>query len=154
MIFSDHPMGVGANNYVIVANVQGYSVRAGVAATRNSLSANVHNAYLLSAAETGYLGLVAFVLLLLRPLTVAFHCGWRSRGDQRGDLLLGLGTSLFIVYIHSFFEWGFFLFQTQYLFAMTAGLVAGLAQQLGYWRRAQAYDSGLGSGAMRGKSAS
>ena len=107
MMLSEHPLGVGANNYVVVANVGGYDARAHVADTYGSLSTNVHNAYLLVAAETGYFGLLAFVILLLRPLIVAFRCGWRSRKDPRGDLLLGLGAALLTVYIHCFFEWIF-----------------------------------------------
>jgi O-antigen ligase len=134
MIISDHPFGIGANNYVVVANTDGYNDRAGVAWVLGSDSANVHNVYLLVAAESGYLGLVTFVLMLLRPLIVAFRCGFRNRGDSRCDLLLGLGTSLLVVYIHSYFEWVFVSFSIQYMFALDTGLVAGLATQLGYWR--------------------
>ena len=56
---------------------------------------------------------------------------------DRGDLLLGLGVALLTVYIHSYFEWIFFTTYVQYMFAITVGLVAGLAQQLGYWRPAK-----------------
>jgi O-antigen ligase len=133
MIIDDHPLGIGANTYVVVANTGGYNTRAGVAWIIGSDSAQVHNAYYLVTAETGYLGLFTFILMLLQPLIVAFRCGWRNRRDKRGDLLLGLGMSLFIVYIHSYFEWVFVTFPSQYLFALDAGLVAGLATQLGYW---------------------
>jgi len=51
-MFADHPMGVGANQYVVVASTQGYSERAGVPWNWTSRSANVHNTYLLVAAET------------------------------------------------------------------------------------------------------
>ena len=135
MILSDYPFGVGANNYVIVANTGGYNTRAGVAAVDTSGRAEVHNIYWLVASETGYLGLITFVLLLLCPLTVALRCGWRNRRDQRGDLLLGLGVALLTVYLHSFFEWIFITIEVQYMFALDVGLVAGLAEQLGYWRR-------------------
>jgi O-antigen ligase len=135
MILSDHPLGAGANNYVVVANTGGYNAKAGVAAARGSESANVHNVYWLVAAETGYPGLIAFVLLLLPPMVVAFRCGWRNRKDPRGDLLLGLGVALLTVYLHCFVEWIFVTYQAQYMFAIEVGLVAGLAQQLGYWRR-------------------
>ena len=138
MMVADHPLGVGANYYVVAANTQGYNTRAGVAWVIGSDSANVHNVYYLVAAETGYLGLITFVLMLLQPLIVAFRCGWRNRGDRRGDLLLGLGMSLLIVYVHSYFEWIFVTFPAQYMFAMDIGMVAGLATQLGYWRRFQA----------------
>jgi hypothetical protein len=78
--------------------------------------------------------------MLARPLVVAFRCGWRNRGDRRGDLLLGLGMSLLIVYIHSYFEWIFITFAAQYMWALEVGMVAGLATQLGYWRNYQAND--------------
>ena len=145
MIVSDHPLGVGANNYVVAANIGGYNSKAGVASVTGSLSTNVHNLYWLIIAETGYLGLIAFVLLLLRPLTVALRCGWRNRGDQRGDLLLGLGIALLTVYIHSLFEWVFITFVPQYMFALVMGMVAGLAEQLGYWRAPFPHGVGLGA---------
>jgi O-antigen ligase len=137
MIVMDHPMGIGANNYVVIANTGGYNSRAGVAWVIGSDSANVHNIYYLVTAETGYVGLVTFVIMLLQPLMVAFRCSWRNRGDRRGDLLLGLGMSLLVVYIHSYFEWIFITFSAQYMFALDVGLVAGLATQLGYWQRTQ-----------------
>lgn len=133
MMLSDHPMGVGANQFVVVGNTAGYYAHAGLSWV--NFGATVHNVYWLVAAETGYLGLIAFVIMLLRPLFVAFSCGWRARGDKRGDLLLGLGMALLAVYFHSFFEWVFVDFQIQYLFATTVGLIAGTAQQLGYWSK-------------------
>jgi O-antigen ligase len=131
-MLSDHPMGVGANNYVVVANMRGYNERAGVIPTPSSLGATVHNMYFLVAAETGYLGLVTFLLLLLRPLVVAFVSGWRDRQDLRGDILLGLGVSLLMVYLHSLYEWVFVTYYSEYLFAIETGLIAGLAQRVGY----------------------
>jgi hypothetical protein len=133
MMLSDHPMGVGANYYVVAANVGGYNSRAGVAWT--SGAAFVHNVYWLVAAESGYFGVLCFTLMLLQPLTVAFLCGWRNRNDSRGDLMLGLGVALLVIYIHSFFEWVFVTFPAQYLFAIDVGMVAGVAQRVGYWPR-------------------
>ncbi|MBB3694681.1 O-antigen ligase [Sphingomonas sp. BK580] len=132
-ILHDHPLGVGGNHYVIVANTQGYSDRAGVAAVFGSRSAHVHNAYLLSAAETGYAGLVAFVLMLVWPVIVALRCAWRYRRDPRGDVLLGLAVALVMVSLHSFYEWIFVLYVTQYMYAIAVGLIAGIAAEMGYW---------------------
>jgi hypothetical protein len=145
MMLSDNPLGQGANHYVIAANLGGFNQRAGVVPVPGSEGANVHNVYFLVAAETGYPGLITFVLMLLRPLTVALLCGWNSRGDQRGDLLIGLGVTLLIVYIHGLFEWIFVLLETQYMFAMDLGLVAGLATQLGYWSRTASHATALGA---------
>jgi O-antigen ligase len=131
-ILSDHPFGVGANNYVVIANTRGYNEKSGVVFTSGSLSTNVHNTYRLVAAETGFFGLFAFLILLLHPMIVAFAWGWRTRGDMRGDLLLGLGVALMVVYLHSFYEWVFITSTFQYFLAIEAGMIAGLAQQLGY----------------------
>jgi hypothetical protein len=138
LIFSDNPLGIGANHFAVAANLMGYYDKAGVPSDSDSRAGNVHNIYWLVAAETGFPGLITLVLLLLNPLPVAFLCGWRYRGDQRGDLLLGLGVGLSAVYIHSFFEWSLVTFQAQYMIVLAMGLVAGIAQQLGYWRPAQA----------------
>ena len=135
MMISDHPMGVSPNYYVVAANTDGYNARARVAWVIGSDSANVHNVYYLVTAESGYIGLLAFIVLMLRPLIVAFRCGWKARSDRQGDLLLGLATSLLIVYIHNYFEWIFVSFQAQYMFALDVGLVAEIAVRLGYWRR-------------------
>jgi O-antigen ligase len=137
-IVSDHPMGIGANSYVVIANSKGYNQRAGVAYNEGSSSAHVHNVYRLVAAESGYFGLITFLVLLIQPLLVAFLWGWRNRGDVRGDLLLGLGVSLIIVYLHSFFEWIFVTYDVQYFFSVILGLIAGSAQQLGYRRSLRA----------------
>jgi O-antigen ligase len=131
MMFFDHPFGIGSNHYLVVANNKGYYQEVNV--PPNSRTSMVHNVYLLIACETGWMGLFAFLLLLLRPIQVALSCGWRNRGDIRGDLMIGIGVGLLIAYIHSFFEWIFVLYEAQYMFAIQIGLVAGLAQQLGYW---------------------
>jgi hypothetical protein len=146
MILSDHPLGIGPNNYVLVANMDGYNAQAGVAWT--SGSAYVHNVYWLIAAESGYFGVFTFLVLLLCPLIAAFRCSRRKRLDYRGDLLLGFGVALMIIYIHSLFEWIFVTFQIQYMFALTTGAIASLCQQLGYWRRAPAYGTPIGAVAV------
>jgi hypothetical protein len=132
-MLADHPMGIGANHFTMVANVGGYFTRVGELWGAGRAS-NVHNVYWLVAAETGYIGLIAFVAFLLPPLIAAFRCGVRHLGDSRGDLLLGLGCALLIVYIHSFEEWIFVAFESQYLLAMVMGLVAGLTEALHYRR--------------------
>jgi O-antigen ligase len=132
MMLADHPFGIGANNYVVVAQSGGYSERAGV--PWSSALAIVHNVYWLTAAEAGYLGVIALVLLWLQITIAGFRSGWKYTKDFRGDLLLGLGVTLLIVGLHNAYEWIFMTYNVQYLFGITAGLVAGLAEQLGYWK--------------------
>lgn len=132
-MLDDHPLGVGANNYVIIANTQGYSARAGVAMIQSSLSAHVHNAYILAAAEGGWVGGAGFMVMLFWPLIVALRCAWRFRRDPRGEALVGLAGALIIAALHSMYEWIFVTSSTQYLYAIAVGLIAGIGAQLGYW---------------------
>ena len=134
LILSESPLGIGANNFVMVANVRGYYERADVGITNRKTSP--HSLYWTTAAEMGYSGLIALIVFLLRPLLVAFSCAWRNRNDPRGDLLLGLGMSLVIVYVHCFLEWIFLSDLIQYAFIINVGIIAGVARQLGYWSKA------------------
>ena len=43
MMLSDHPFGVGANQFAEVAIIDGYYQKAGVAPNRGSMTAQVHN---------------------------------------------------------------------------------------------------------------
>lgn len=147
MMLADHPFGIGANNYVVVANAGGYSDRAGV--PWSSALAIVHNIYWLTAAETGYVGLVALVVLWLQITIKSFRAGWKHTRDIRGDMLLGLGVTLLVVGLHNAYEWIFMIYNVQYLFGITAGLVAGLAEQLGYGRMQQ-QAAVIGNSGMRG----
>ena len=128
-MWADHPMGVGANQYVLVANAQGYSQRAGVVWNFGSRSAHVHNMYLLAAAETGWLGLIALSILfgwvILRGIAFAFA----NRRDARADVVLGASVAVFAASLHSFYEWIFVTYQVQYLFAIALGMIAGIIRQ-------------------------
>lgn len=136
LILSDHPMGVGANNYVVTANTGGYLTRAGVPWRGGQHKAIVHSAYWLTATECGYFGLIAFILLWIRIIAATLKCGWQAKSDVRGDLLLGIGVSLLVVAAHNAYEWIFMMYNSQYLFAINIGLSAGLTQQVAYEQKA------------------
>jgi hypothetical protein len=125
-----HPFGVGVNHYPYVGKNYGYSVRAGVANIEGSLNNIVHNAYYLNAAEAGYLGFVAFILLMLYPIWTALRYSWMARGDVRGDLLLGLGVAMAIVATHSLLEYIIVIKEVQYVLAIVVGMTFGLAHQI------------------------
>jgi O-antigen ligase len=136
MMLFDYPMGVGANNYVVVANAGGYLDQVEIFVFQ-SRQTSVHNAYWLALAETGYFGFAALLIWILHPLIVAFRCGWRNRRDPRGDMLLGFGVAMLMLYVHSIYEWVFFTFHIQYVYVIGWGIIAGTAVQLGYWRSAR-----------------
>ncbi|QIK79124.1 hypothetical protein G7077_09670 [Sphingomonas piscis] len=124
------PMGVGPNHYVFVANTEGYSERAGVTWASGSRSTNVHNSYLLVAAESGYLGILTLVFLLAGAIFTALVTAFRHRAHPSSELLIGLACGIIAMCIHGFVEWMFVMYPTQYLFAISLGMIAGLRNRI------------------------
>lgn len=129
-MIADHPFGVGANHYVVVANTEGYSERAGVAWRTESRGTNVHNSYLLVGAETGFLGLFTLIYLFAASIMTSLVQAFRNRADPSSDILVGIAGGLCAVVLHSLYEWMFVTFQGQYLFALSLGLAAGIIRRM------------------------
>lgn len=129
-MWADHPMGVGANQYVITANTQGYSQNAGVIWNSGSRSANVHNMYLLAAAETGWLGLITLVSLFGWAIARGLSFAFGNRRDPRGDAVLGATVAILITALHGLYEWVFVIHQSQYVFAISLGIIAGIIRHV------------------------
>ena len=123
-MWKDHPMGVGANRYVVTANVDGYSQKAGVIPVSGSRSAHVHNIYLLHGAEMGWFGLLSFVALIGSGVIKGILFAMRARGDPSGDLVLGSAVALIVMAIHGLFEWIIVLGGPQYLIAISLGIIS------------------------------
>ena len=131
MILASHPMGIGANNFAYFAFTQGYMIRAQISAgDLAEIAPQVHNAYWLTVTETGYVGLIALVALLLTPLVAAFRRGWRG-GDVKYEMALGIAVALLMVYFHAMFEWVMVSTDFQYFFVLQIGMLAGLMRQVG-----------------------
>nr|WP_314445856.1 O-antigen ligase family protein [uncultured Sphingomonas sp.] len=124
------PMGVGPNHYVFVANTEGYSERAGVTWASGSRSTNVHNSFLLVTAETGYLGLITLTFLLIGATLTALVTAFRHRAHPSSELLIGLACGIIAMCIHGLVEWMFVMNPTQYLFAISLGMIAGLRNRI------------------------
>src|SRR6185312_5281448 len=90
MIIADHPFGVGANQYVIIANTGGYSERAGVPWNEANLRAPVHDSYYLVTAELGYLGLAGMLAMLGSFIALGFNLLRRSASEECSVLVPGL----------------------------------------------------------------
>jgi O-antigen ligase len=130
-------MGVGANQYVVVANTQGYSQRAGVIWNWASRSANVHNTYLLVAAETGWFGLISFITMFTATIVTGLKFAFQDKRDPRGDIVLGSTVAMIVTAGHNFYEWIWVTYQAQYVFAISVGIVAGLERARARERRAR-----------------
>ena len=128
MIIADHPLGVGANRYIVVANVGGYSDRAGMAWNQSSREAPVHNSFYLVTAEMGWIGLIGLIGLFGSILGLAFRAVKRAPPGISGELLVGVTGTLIVFVAHSYFEWITMYFHIHYLFAISVGLLIGLRQ--------------------------
>lgn len=128
LMLREHPFGVGPNHFQVMLGAGGYGERAGI--DESNRGALVHNIYWLTLAEMGYAGLVALGVLFLVPLVSAFRWAYRARRDLRGDVLLGLGVGLVLLYMYSLFEWVWRITPVMYVYWMVVAVIASLARQL------------------------
>lgn len=126
MIIADYPLGAGANNYVVVANVGGYSARAGVTWNESNRAAPVHNSYYLIAAEMSILALIGFVSVLGSIIYLGASAFRRMPPGFEGDYAIGAIVTVLMIAVHAYFEWIVMLFPVHMLLALTAGLIVGV----------------------------
>ena len=130
LMIAAKPMGVGPNHYVFVSITEGYASLAGVNWSMGNRAAQVHQSYLLVAAETGYLGLLTMITLLAVTIWYAFSTAVRYRREQEADVLIGVGCGILAICIHALVEWMFVVYAIQYVFAGSLGLIVGLRSRL------------------------
>lgn len=128
LMLKEHPFGVGPNHFTVMLVANGYGDRTGIDWSQRV--AIVHNIYWLTAAEMGYMGVVALLMLLFTPMIIALRYSFLGRGDPRGDMLLGLGVGLAIVNVHGLFEWVWRQNEVSYAYWMVVAVVACLARQI------------------------
>ena len=126
MIIADYPFGVGPNQYVIIANVGGYSDRAGVPWDKDNRQAPVHDIYYLVTAEMGFLGLLSFLSVFGSVIILGFRLLRRHLPGENGELVPGLLATLIIVAAHNNFEFVFQESETHYLFAIVSGMLVAI----------------------------
>jgi hypothetical protein len=127
---ADHPLGVGANAYVIVSNLEGYADEAGVAWNAGNRAAPVHNAYKLARAETGWLGEITLIALLVAPMLVGIRLAFKERKSVFGGIALGSGVAMFALIIHNNFEYAWFVEHPQRLFFINIAIIAAFARSI------------------------
>ncbi|MBD3263994.1 MAG: hypothetical protein GF375_02685 [Candidatus Omnitrophica bacterium] len=113
-IVEDFPiLGTGPNTYTLVG--PNYSLREGG-------GIYPHNCYLQIAAETGILGLAAFLWVILR----FFRLSIRKIKKEGGVLLLGINAGLLAYLVQSFFDTNLFSLKLAVLFWFMLGLGTSL----------------------------
>jgi O-antigen ligase len=130
MMIADHPLGVGPNQYLFVANLGGYSERAGVAWNYANRSAPVHNSYLLVWAELGLVGLIGLLTMIFSVVVVGLKAMRRLVWDERSELMIGTLATVIVVSVHIAFEWLFITNYVHYLLAMNVGALVGITASL------------------------
>jgi O-antigen ligase len=125
MMLQNYPLGVGANNFTLVANIKGYYEAAGVAPVYFSRNGIVHNIYWLTLGELGYPGIVALLALIILPIYKGLSAAIKYRGRKEAEVAGALTVSLAICYIHSAFEWLLLNSAAQYFLVVTLGLLVG-----------------------------
>jgi O-antigen ligase len=101
---------------------------------------------LLVTAETGFLGLIAFLALIACAIWAAFRTAFRYRKEQASELLIGVGCGVIAMSIHGLFEWMFVVYPTQYVLAVGLGIIGGLRAR---FMAAAAKDKGAKGGWRR-----
>jgi len=120
-IIEDHPvLGVGANNFSVVMGAY-YGPE-----LRHGFRFAVHNRYLLVFAETGILGVFAFLTFLLGTLRKAWGC-WAARDRLLSPLALGFGAGICGHLVHMTVE-PFRGRPTQHLLWLVAGLLTAMSR--------------------------
>lgn len=128
MMSADHPFGVGANNYVTVANTEGYYRRAGVDWGGNNLAAPVHNSYLLMRAENGWLGQIVMIAVLVVPLVGGFVLAFTNRRVPMAGMGLGASVAITAILVHINFEYAWHLESVQRVFFLNFAILSGAVE--------------------------
>lgn len=130
LMAADHRFGVGLNSFSRVLTddprynqfieVMKGEEEAGVA----------HHIYWLTAAETGYPGLVVFLVLIGRFAWLAGWTAWRHREYFEGILLAGSLLGFAALHAQGTLEWGLRITPITFVFAVACATVAGVAERL------------------------
>jgi len=117
-----HPLGVGINNYSHVVNETSYSRYLPVEGDRGI----VHNIYLLQASELGWLGLAAFLLVILNFLWKGLLMVGTAREGPAAWMAIGILVGMVSLWLQSFLEWAFRQTYLTVEFFMLAGFLTAL----------------------------
>lgn len=129
MMLRDHFWGIGLNNfsYVLTHNEK-YNAHMYVLA--NEETAGVcHHIYLLTAAETGYPGLILFLIIIS---IFVLRSGWYTLryNTVEGNLLFGIVAGFCSLHVSGFLEWALRITPVFYLFIIQCGLSTAYIESL------------------------
>ncbi len=122
MMADEHMFGVGINMYSYVLDTGGYADRLHIEpGDRNGIA---HNIYWLTIAETGYFGVVAYLLVIASVLISTIRLA--TKGGFRGDIGVGLTLGLATMVLQGTAEWIARQTPMAYAFWTFAAMASGL----------------------------
>jgi O-antigen ligase len=126
MMARDHPMGVGINQFSeVLSTTPRYHSHVMVMA--NEEQAGVcHHVYLLNAAELGWVGLIVFIVIIVRFLWPPLRMALTQR-DLEGLLPMGFLAGAVALHLSGLLEWVFRITPVFFLYLICCGVVVGLA---------------------------
>ncbi len=129
-MMQDYSFGVGVNNFsrVLTAN-QRYNQYLSVMEDEEQAGV-CHQIYNLTAAELGRPGLFVFVVILARFLWLPIVTVIKKKKDFETLLLFGLIYGQIALHISGLMEWVFRITPVTFLYAISAGLMAGYVRVL------------------------
>jgi hypothetical protein len=124
----DHPMGIGLNNFSWELTYHTEYRRYLVVMANEKEAGVCHHIYNLTAAELGWPGLFLYIVIMVSFVWMAFRASLLSK-DLESQLLLGLMLGALALHLQGFLEWGFRITPVLQNFAISTGLVVGLANR-------------------------
>lgn len=121
---SDHPLGVGANNFVSVNNLGGYAARSGLDWAPALRSKPAHNAFLVARAETGWAGEMALILLLGGIVWGGLRAGFQMKKVPFFGVSLGCSAGIFAAALHSSYEYAILTADVQRFLFTDAAIIS------------------------------
>lgn len=124
-------LGVGINNYSYAVNDTSFSGYIPLEVDRGI----VHNIYLLHAAEMGWVGLLVFILMILRFQWMALKIILKRHDSMISHLAIGIFVAMTSLWIQSLLEWAFRQTYITVEYFMLAGFLAALPRVQGFAHR-------------------
>jgi len=126
---ADHPLGVGVNQFTLVLSKAPEYRRFIEVMAGESQAGVCHHIFRLTLAETGWLGLAVFLVVILRLMARPAWQAMRRRGPDAlffAAMLFGAAA----LHLQGFLEWGFRVTSIFSVFMICSGLIVGYHDRL------------------------
>jgi O-antigen ligase len=128
MMAKENWFGVGLNNFSHVLTVTP-KYRSHIKVMETEEQAGVaHHIYWLTAAELGYPGLIAFLIIVARFMWYMARQAYRLRKSEEGLILFSILLGAAALHLSGFLEWALRITPVTQMFAITTGFAVGLVE--------------------------